>query len=66
MHAFCWIFVSFQLTAVHNIQSAFEESISYSRYHPSKGYWWEFKEKDQDKTGNNSNLATTSYPCNIL
>uniref|UniRef100_A0A8C5JXM0 Mediator of RNA polymerase II transcription subunit 6 n=1 Tax=Jaculus jaculus TaxID=51337 RepID=A0A8C5JXM0_JACJA len=38
------------LTAVHGIQSAFEEAMSYCRYHPSKGYWWHFKDhEEQDK-----------------
>lgn len=31
------------LSTVHHLQSAFEESMSYSRYHPSKGYSWELK-----------------------
>nr|XP_006206981.1 mediator of RNA polymerase II transcription subunit 6 [Vicugna pacos] len=44
-------FVSFyKLTAVHGIQSAFDEAMSYCRYHPSKGYWWHFKDhEEQDK-----------------
>lgn len=37
------------LTSVYNIQSAFEEVQSYSRYHPSKGYWWEFKDQEKEK-----------------
>ncbi|XP_078000093.1 mediator of RNA polymerase II transcription subunit 6-like [Glandiceps talaboti] len=35
-------------TATHNIQSAFDEAISFSKYHPSKGYWWEFKDREQE------------------
>jgi len=27
------------------VQSAFEESLAFSRYHPSKGYSWDFKDK---------------------
>ncbi|XP_006884790.1 PREDICTED: mediator of RNA polymerase II transcription subunit 6 isoform X1 [Elephantulus edwardii] len=39
-----------KLTAVHGIQSAFDEAMSYCRYHPSKGYWWHFKDhEEQDK-----------------
>ncbi|XP_029454619.1 mediator of RNA polymerase II transcription subunit 6 isoform X4 [Rhinatrema bivittatum] len=34
------------LTAVHGIQSAFDEAMSYCRYHPSKGYWWHFKDQE--------------------
>ncbi|KAF8776994.1 Mediator of RNA polymerase II transcription like protein [Argiope bruennichi] len=37
------------LTMVHHLQSAFDEASSYSHYHPSKGYWWEFK--DNEKKG---------------
>ncbi|XP_071504993.1 mediator of RNA polymerase II transcription subunit 6-like [Diadema antillarum] len=44
----CSVINARMTTAVHNIQTAFEECISYSRYHPSKGYWWEFKEKDNE------------------
>ncbi|XP_032668866.1 mediator of RNA polymerase II transcription subunit 6 isoform X1 [Odontomachus brunneus] len=29
-------------STVHHLQSAFEEASSYSRYHPSKGYSWDF------------------------
>uniref|UniRef100_A0A1B6DCC3 Mediator of RNA polymerase II transcription subunit 6 n=1 Tax=Clastoptera arizonana TaxID=38151 RepID=A0A1B6DCC3_9HEMI len=31
------------MSTLHHLQSAFEESMSYSRYHPSKGYSWELK-----------------------
>lgn len=31
------------LSAVHHLQCSFEETMSFSRYHPSKGYWWDFK-----------------------
>ena len=34
-----------QSTTVHHLQSGFDEAISYSRYHPSKGYSWDLKEK---------------------
>lgn len=34
------------LTTIHHLQTAFEEAISYSKYHPSKGYWWEFKDHE--------------------
>ncbi|XP_064600046.1 mediator of RNA polymerase II transcription subunit 6-like isoform X2 [Liolophura sinensis] len=35
------------LNTVFNLQSAFEEAQSYSKYHPSKGYWWEFKDPEE-------------------
>lgn len=31
------------LSFVHHLQSSFEEASSFSRYHPSKGYSWDFK-----------------------
>ncbi|XP_043483233.1 mediator of RNA polymerase II transcription subunit 6 [Leptopilina heterotoma] len=31
------------LTTIHHLQSAFDEVSSCSRYHPSKGYSWDFK-----------------------
>ncbi|KAH8288618.1 hypothetical protein KR054_006576 [Drosophila jambulina] len=34
--------LSFQLNTVVNLQSAFEEASSYARYHPNKGYTWDF------------------------
>lgn len=37
----------YKLTAVHGIQSAFDEAMSYCRYHPSKGYWWHFKDHEE-------------------
>lgn len=30
------------LALVNNLQGAFEESSGYARYHPSKGYSWDF------------------------
>ncbi|CAG9766148.1 unnamed protein product [Ceutorhynchus assimilis] len=31
------------LSAVFHLQSSFEEASGFSRYHPSKGYYWDFK-----------------------
>lgn len=28
---------------MHHLQSSFEEASGFSRYHPSKGYYWDFK-----------------------
>jgi len=37
---------------VHHLQSAFDECLSYSQYHPSKGYTWDFKGKfDPEEKG---------------
>lgn len=35
-------------SAVSHLQSGFVEAIGYSKYHPSKGYWWDFG-KDKEK-----------------
>ena len=35
-------------STLYHLQSAFDETYSYARYHPSKGYWWEFKDTDKD------------------
>ena len=38
------------LTGVGHLQKAFEEAREYSRYHPSRGYWWDFgKDKEEKK-----------------
>jgi len=38
------------LTAVSHLHEGFEEARGYSRYHPSRGYWWNFgKEKESEK-----------------
>jgi len=38
------------VSAVSHLQSGFEEARGYSKYHPSKGYWWDFgKEKEKVK-----------------
>lgn len=41
--------VNSRLTAaVHHLQSAFDETLTYMRYHPTRGYSWEFS-KDQSE-----------------
>jgi len=38
------------LSGVSHLQSAFEEARGYSKYHPSRGYWWDFgKDKETEK-----------------
>lgn len=47
---FCTItanFCALQLAAVSNLTSAFTEMQSYSHYHPSKGYWWQFRNQQE-------------------
>lgn len=49
------------LNAAHSLGSAFEETQSYSRYHPSRDYWWHFKDQslNQDKDKKKQNLTKT-------
>ncbi|XP_068729226.1 mediator of RNA polymerase II transcription subunit 6-like [Montipora capricornis] len=63
----CSVINSRLLSALHHIQAAFSEASSYSRYHPSKGYWWQFKEKQQQKLNgakdkNNEKTKSTKDP----
>merc|ERR550532_1690241 len=37
------------LTGVGHLQKAFEEAREYSRYHPSRGYWWDFGQEKEEK-----------------
>lgn len=48
----------FQLSAVHHLQGSFEETMSYSRYHPSKGYWWDFKPNKSGLSPFNASLSS--------
>ncbi|XP_041352609.1 mediator of RNA polymerase II transcription subunit 6-like isoform X2 [Gigantopelta aegis] len=43
----CSVINSRLLNTVHNLQSAFDEAHSFSKYHPSKGYWWDFKNQEE-------------------
>lgn len=37
------------MTAIHHLQSAFDETLSYMRYHPTRGYSWEFSKDQVDR-----------------
>lgn len=43
------VFSSRILTTVQHLQSAFDEATSYSRYHPNKGYSWDFSKTAAEK-----------------
>lgn len=49
------------LSTVHHLQSAFEEASSYSRYHPSKGYFWELKVADKPSKKENVREEPSSF-----
>ena len=42
------------MSAVAHLQSAFEEARGYAKYHPSRGYWWDFSKE----TSLGSNIST--------
>ncbi|CAH1791863.1 unnamed protein product, partial [Owenia fusiformis] len=54
------------LNATFNLQSSFEEAQSYSRYHPSKGYWFEFKDKDQAESSKKDGKKKKEEPSSIF
>lgn len=45
------VFNSRILSTVHNLQQAFDDAISYAKFHPTKGYSWDFS---AGKAGNKS------------
>jgi len=44
----CSVVNSRLLSAVNHLQAAFDETKSFSRYHPTKGYWWDFKQNSSN------------------
>lgn len=54
------------LNTVHNLQSAFTEALSYSRYHPSKGYWWEFKDKEETEKSKPKDSKKKEEPSSVF
>merc|ERR1712165_642307 len=47
------------LTAVTHLQSAFEEARGYAKYHPSRGYWWDFSKGKSANNAFSTQLANT-------
>ena len=45
------------LSAVTHLQSAFEEARGYAKYHPSRGYWWDFSIGKSTNSPINTQLA---------
>jgi len=52
------------LNTVNHLQGAFDECLKYTRYHPSKGYWWEFKDKDPEEA--TKKKVKTAEPSSIF
>lgn len=47
------------LSAVAHLQSAFEEARGYAKYHPSRGYWWDFSKGKSANNAFSMQLANT-------
>lgn len=52
------VFNSRILSIVHNLQQAFDDTISYARFHPTKGYTWDFS---AGKAGNLKSFNSLQY-----
>ncbi|KAL9698423.1 hypothetical protein quinque_001864 [Culex quinquefasciatus] len=64
------VFNSRMLSTVHHLQSAFEESSSFARYHPSKGYSWDFSSNkaiaENNKTDKSKEVAAKEEPSSLF
>ncbi|XP_062536424.1 mediator of RNA polymerase II transcription subunit 6 [Armigeres subalbatus] len=64
------VFNSRILSTVHHLQSSFEEASSYSRYHPSKGYSWDFASNkalaEKNKTEKNKETPAKEEPSSLF
>lgn len=64
------VFNSRILSTVHHLQSAFEEASSYSRYHPSKGYTWDFASNkalaEKNKTEKSKETPAKEEPSSLF
>ncbi|XP_019533888.3 mediator of RNA polymerase II transcription subunit 6 [Aedes albopictus] len=64
------VFNSRILSTVHHLQSAFEEASSYARYHPSKGYSWDFASNkalaEKNKTEKSKETPAKEEPSSLF
>lgn len=56
----CSVVNSRLLSAVNHLQSAFDEAKSYAKYHPTRGYWWDF----QQSSNSNAPYGAKKIPQN--
>ncbi|KAK2148390.1 hypothetical protein LSH36_500g01037 [Paralvinella palmiformis] len=54
------------LNTINSLQTAFDEAQSYSKYHPSKGYWWKFKDKEQTEKYLNKDPKKAEEPSSLF
>lgn len=48
------------LGAAHSLQVALHEAMGFARYHPSRGYWWQFKDNPATTPAAAATAATTA------
>merc|ERR1712004_57155 len=46
----CSVVNSRLLSAVNHLQAAFDEAKGYAKYHPTRGYWWDFQQPASSNT----------------
>ena len=46
----CSVVNSRLLSAVNHLQAAFDEAKGYAKYHPTRGYWWDFQQPANSNT----------------
>ncbi|XP_065062251.1 mediator of RNA polymerase II transcription subunit 6-like isoform X2 [Rhopilema esculentum] len=54
------------LSTVHNLELAFDEALSYSKYTPSKGYWWDFNDASLDDNAAPKRKQKKSEPSSLF
>eukprot|EP00794_Sanderia_malayensis_P020636 gene20636-22671_t len=54
------------LSTVHNLELAFDEALSYSKYTPSKGYWWNFKDQTNETGSTKKKTKKTAEPSSLF
>ncbi|XP_069117210.1 mediator of RNA polymerase II transcription subunit 6-like isoform X3 [Argopecten irradians] len=54
------------LNTLSNLKSAFDEAQSFSKYHPSKGYWWEFKDQENSDKKDSKDKKKKEEPSSMF
>ena len=54
------------LTGVGHLHKAFEEAREYSRYHPSRGYWWDFGKEKETETKKKEGKEKKEEPSSLF
>ncbi|KAK2139452.1 hypothetical protein LSH36_1779g00008 [Paralvinella palmiformis] len=66
----CYILLGFvfhlKLNTINSLQTVFDEAQSYSKCHPSKGYWWKFKDKEHTEKYLNKDPKKAEEPSSLF